>query len=171
MTRQRGFTLIEIMVVMVIVAVLAGAAAMVVGSNQQQRMLENEARKLVALITLTGDEAIYQNMAIGMRIDQQGYEFRGLDEATVSWMTLTEDFLKKRQFPSWVEVEFSGIGEEIEIKQQEEDEATFYPQILFFPSGESTPFELALRHVAEQEINYRIRSDGINGVILQKPGE
>ena len=171
MHKEFGFTLIEIMIVMVIVALLAGAAAMVVGSNQQQRMLENEARRLAALMSLTQDEAVFQNIEIGLRIDEEGYTFRGLEEASLSWTTLPQDFLKNRQFPTWVEAEFSGHVEEIEVKKPEEDEADFFPQILFFSSGESTPFELTLRHEADQQIRYNILSDGLNGVILEEPDE
>jgi general secretion pathway protein H len=169
--RQQGFTLIEIMIVMVIVAMLAGAATLVIGNNQQRRQLENEARKLVAIMGLTQDEAIYQNIEIGLRIDPEGYSFRGLDEASLSWIALPQDFLKNREFPSWVKLDLSGVDSEIEIKKPDEERAGFYPQIIFFSSGESTPFQLTLQHEADKQLQYTIQSDGLNGIGLKAPGD
>lgn len=164
---NRGFTLIEIMVVMVIIALLAGATTLVIGDNQQRRMLENEARRLVAIIGLTQDEAIFQNVEIGLRLEEEGYSFRGLDEASLSWIDLPQDFLKAREFPDWIELDLKGVSKEIELKKPDEDKASFYPQIMFFSTGESTPFEVTLRHKTDRDIKFTLITDGLNGVKLE----
>ena len=168
---QQGFTLFEIMVVMVIVALLAGAASIVVSGNQESRMLENEARKLVALMDLTQEEANFQNIEIVKRLEPEGYAFLGIDEASLKWITFRQDFLQPVNFPDWMELDFGGISREFELKKQEQQKADFYPQILFFSSGESTAFKLVLRHRANSDLEYTVQSDGLNGILLVEPDD
>lgn len=169
---SRGFTLIEIMVVMVIVAVLAGTVSLVIGDNQQRHELENEARRLVALLDLTQDEAVFQNIEIGLQLDQQGYSFRALDEAKLSWISLPQDFLKNRTFPDWMTIDLQDSGNVIQPGDNEGEAVAdaFSPQVLFFSSGESTPFLITLGYTGGDNFQYLIRSDGLNGVTLEEPG-
>jgi len=168
----RGFTLIEIMVVMVIVAILAGTVSLVVGDNQQRHELENEARRLAALLDLTQHEAVFQNIEIGFQLDQQGYAFRVLDEAKLSWASLPQDFLKNRNFPDWMIVDLNDRVYELQLGENEDEAAAdnFAPQVLFFSSGESTPFLITLSYTGADDFQYLIRSDGLNGVVLEEPG-
>lgn len=166
---QRGFTLFEVMIVMVIVALLAGAAAMVVGGHQEGRQLENEVRKLMARMSLAQEEAIFQNREIGLQLEPEGYDFRELDEARLQWSTLSQDYMQPVKFPDWVYQEIDGTPGEWEITGAEQKTVGFYPQILFFSSGESTPFKLILKHRAKTELTYIIQSDGLNGITLLEP--
>ena len=54
---NRGFTLLELAVVILIIGVLATFAMLSVGNRVQEDRLENEARRMKALVQLAGEEA------------------------------------------------------------------------------------------------------------------
>src|SRR5690606_4366171 len=61
----RGFTLLELLVVLVIVAVMAGL--LVFGAQDSPaRQLQREARALAALINTAADEAVSRSIEIGL---------------------------------------------------------------------------------------------------------
>ena len=94
---QKGFTLIEIMVVIVIVAVLMGAVTLSFPPVGDKLLKEN-AERFSALISLAQDESILQSAEIALEFDDKGYGFyRNVDN---SWADLSEPPFKKRQLPA-----------------------------------------------------------------------
>lgn len=61
MQASRGFTLIELMVVMVIISVLIGLAVLSTGFASTSRELDSEAERLAGLIGVLTDEAVLDN--------------------------------------------------------------------------------------------------------------
>jgi len=170
-THQKGFTLIEIMVVMVIIGVMAAMAAVVVSGNKERRQLENEARKLLAILQLAQEESVFQNIEIGVKIDSEGYEFKALDETNMTWVDLSQDFLKKRRFPEWLDIEFKGEKKEIKLPSENTDSKSFRPQLLFLSSGEGTPVTLILKIKQLPKIQYKLESDGLSAIRLVEPSD
>lgn len=71
---QRGFTLLELLVVLVIVGITLGAVALNVNPGQRQ-LLANEAQRVALLMQLARDEAIVRNQAIAFESDNSSYRF------------------------------------------------------------------------------------------------
>ncbi len=170
--RHKGFTLIEILVVMVIIGVVAGMAALVVSGNKERRQLENETRKLLAILQLTQEESVFQNVEIGVRIDSDGYEFRALNEEDMVWAEMPQDYFRKRAFPEWLDVEFKGQNTEFKLKQTKSSaKPAFLPQLLFLSSGENTPFTVVLKAKQSPDIKFSLESDGLNAIKLVEPSD
>ena len=72
--RQRGFTLLELLVVMVIAGIMLGVVSFNALPNSRQR-LENDAKRLALLFQLARDEAILRNLPVAFDVDQFGYHF------------------------------------------------------------------------------------------------
>lgn len=95
--RQRGFTLLEILVVVVIAGITLGLVSLNVMPSDR-KVLETEAQRLSLLMQLARDEAIVRNQPIALELTQTGYRFLVRDNDT--WQLLTRDEeLRERSFP------------------------------------------------------------------------
>ena len=74
MRASRGFTLIELMVVMVIISVLIGLAVLSTGFASTSRELDSEAERLAGLIGVLTDEAVLDNREYGLRLERDAYQ-------------------------------------------------------------------------------------------------
>lgn len=93
---QRGFTLLELLVVLVIAGILLGAVALNAMPGNGQ-LVQDDAQRIALLLQAARDEAIVRNRAIAFEIDEQRYRF--LIRQNDNWQTLTQDALsREREF-------------------------------------------------------------------------
>jgi general secretion pathway protein H len=94
--RTRGFTLVEIMVVMVIIGITLGMASLNAMPNPQQD-LQKEAQRLTLLLQLARDEAIVRNRPVTFEATPERYHFLVRNETR--WDLITgDDLLREREF-------------------------------------------------------------------------
>jgi general secretion pathway protein H len=72
--RSRGFTLLELLVVLVILGVAAGVVSLSVAPSEQ-RLAEREAQRLAVLFRLAQDEARTRGRPVAWVADTAGYRF------------------------------------------------------------------------------------------------
>lgn len=70
---QTGFTLLELLLVVVIVSVIASLAVLSVG-DRRTKQLHNQAQKLEALLNWLADEAVFQQQPLGLKLTEAGYQ-------------------------------------------------------------------------------------------------
>jgi general secretion pathway protein H len=144
LARSRGFTLLEVLVVVIIIGVVISFA--VLSINSDDKTLEEEARRLQALIGLAGQEAILQSKELALQFDEDGYEFLAFDGE--KWQPVTDDqILRPRKLPDTVAVDYEPEGQKLTLKGMDEEAKP--PRIYFLSSGEMTPFRLTLRRRGE----------------------
>lgn len=94
---QRGFTLLELLVVLVIVGIMLGFVTLNAMPSQRQA-LQNEAQRIALLLQLARDEAIVRNRPIAFEVDQYRYRFWIRDENN-TWQPIEkDDMLREREF-------------------------------------------------------------------------
>ena len=97
---SRGFTLLELLVVIVIMGIAAGVVTLSVAPSAD-RLLNDEGKRMVALFRLAQEEARAQGRPIAWEADIQGYRFLTEDKVRDG----ADDPLRPRAWP----VEVSGI--------------------------------------------------------------
>ena len=155
---QDGFTLLEVLVVVVITAVLVAALTLSVGATSE-RQLANASERFQALLGHACSQAELSGREIGAVIGADGYTFLRLDGD--GWRALADDGeLRARRWPTGMRVELSHEGRPVALAtalatapaQQQS------PQLVCFSSGEATPFTLVLA-LGEVPMRYRLKGD------------
>jgi general secretion pathway protein H len=99
--RLRGFTLIEILVVVVIIAVIIVGAIVSLGVTGKDSQLERERDRLSALMAYVHERGGMLTLEYGIRCGQHGYRFVYFDNVTNQWMPETvDDTLRPRRMPA-----------------------------------------------------------------------
>lgn len=164
-TPSRGFTLLEVLVVVIIIGVVISFA--VLSINSDDKTLEEDAQRLEALIKLTGQEAVLQSTELALQFDEGGYEFLAYDGK--KWQPITDDeILRPRKLPDNVAVDYEPEGQKVTLKGMDDEAKP--PRIYFFSSGEMTPFRLSLHRRGELD-GYVLTGSARGKTELRGPGD
>ncbi|MEO8308203.1 MAG: type II secretion system minor pseudopilin GspH [Pseudomonadota bacterium] len=144
-----GFTLIEILVVVLIIGVMVAGAVLSLRVTGDDRELDHERDRLLALADYLRDQAALQNREYGIRFYVGGYEFLAYEPRSSLWESLTGDpQMRPRQLPAGIDVKLDVEGRTIVLPSTRTGGAgndQRVPQIMLFSSGEMSQFELTLR--------------------------
>ena len=163
----RGFTLIEILVVIVIVGILMAVAFLSFGILGDDDNMDREARRLSSLIQLVTDEATTQGRDFGVEFMTAGYRFVEHDPLLDQWFEVTgDDYLPQRNLEEGLEFELTleerrillhTEAQETAREEEEEYEPSLFnrlenrdltddylPHVLILSSGDVTPFDLRI---------------------------
>lgn len=167
-TAQGGFTLIEIMVVLIIVGLLAALAVFSLGDSSRQRELENEVRELYLLMQTASEQAVVNNLEMGLQFLDDGYQFVAYRDDTGSWFASGERLFRARELPAWLTVTQYIENDSPKLASAKDD---LLPDIVFFSSGETTPFEIEFTIDGDSDYMHVIASDGVSPIEWRKPGD
>jgi general secretion pathway protein H len=135
MRLNRGFTLIEIAVVMLVIVIVLGIVSVNLEPDRDS-IVRDEANRLALLLQTAQQESILQGKVIGVVIERQGYFFMVLDDKGEFKPLSQDDVLYPRPLPSDIaitSVEIDGAPEE-----------TDKPRLILLPTGELTVFTVIL---------------------------
>jgi general secretion pathway protein H len=148
--RVVGFTLIELIVVIVIIGIVVAGALLSLGSTGRDSQLEQERDRLAALIEYVRERAALQTVEYGLRCEQGGFRFVMYDTRKAQWLEdPLDESLRARTLPAGLEITLSVEDRPIVLpapkassKGQAPQDLT--PQIMLFSSGDLTSFKLTL---------------------------
>lgn len=162
LSRQGGFTLLEVMLVALLMGLTAAAVTLTSGSSGPEKELNRLGQQFMAATELVLNETVLSGQFIGIVIEDHKYEFVYFKDD--KWQAIEQDrLLALRELPDYVTLELTLDGLPLVQEDELEDESWFDepfveaetelskteekrpdPHILLFPSGELTAFELRI---------------------------
>ena len=166
---QRGFTLIEIMVVTVIIGILATLVSLSIGNRALDDRMEVEARRLVQVLQLAQEEAEIKGVILGLRFTEEQVQLLALDEERKWSQYAAAGPLRSRALPQPFTVELFIEGRAVPPASALEDGADSdnEPQVLLLSSGEVTAFGLNLRAPGHQPY-FRLDADALGQFVMTR---
>ena len=139
-----GFTLIEILVVVLIIGVISAGVLLSVSLAGRDSDLEKESDRLLALFTYAREQAELQTREYGILFQDDGYEFLAYDTRRAAWRSVFEDeALAPRKLPD-------GLGFRLTVEARPvvltrpNDSKDKTPQVMIFSNGDLTSFAATL---------------------------
>ena len=163
----RGFTLIEIMVVVLIIGVMSAGLLLSVSLTGRDRELEKESDRLLALINYAREQAELQTREYGVIFQDDNYEFVAYDMHRQVWRSLFEDdALVLRRLPYGLNVKLKIETRPVVLKKPENAKDKT-PQVMIFSSGDLTQFEVTLER--EEGVRSVTIAEDDKGNVIEKP--
>jgi len=99
--RESGFTLIEILVVVVIMAVVISLAVLSMNVTGRDTQVDQEGQRIEGLIEMLHERALIEGRDFGMRLEPTAYEFDTYDSLHGLWVPLNqEQEFRRRSLPA-----------------------------------------------------------------------
>lgn len=134
-----GFTLVELLVVVVIVGILATAVMLTVGAADSGRLALDRARQVEDLVALNCEQAVLDNATRALHLDARGYHFLHQTHSG-AWQKPTERVFRTRELDPQLQWALTVEARPVVL----DNEFDLTPHVICFASGELTPFVLRL---------------------------
>ncbi|MDO8902369.1 MAG: GspH/FimT family pseudopilin [Phenylobacterium sp.] len=138
---EAGFTLVELMVVLVILGLMGAAVVMTAPDGRGE--LRREAENLAGRLVRAREESLLTNRAVEVRLDNEGYGFRVLRRG--QWEPLEAAPFEDHPWPAGVQARLHG--------------APGRDAVRFDPTGSAEPATVTLSR-AEQKMSVSVDETG-----------
>jgi general secretion pathway protein H len=123
-----GFTLLEILVVIVVVGVIISVTTISVGVLGRDREMQDQAERIWAVLNQTKEECELQGFDVGLRVGTNSYDFLRFDPRQQLWLPIVDDdLLTTRTLPPGLRLRLWLEGREVVLKEQLESEPSDAP--------------------------------------------
>jgi general secretion pathway protein H len=161
-----GFTLLEVLVVVVIIGIITTMAVVSVRVLGGDHEMDQEARRLQAVLMQARDDAMLEGRDVGLRLDEQGYDFLRYDSRSETWLLEAEDpLLRERRLPEGLRASLLIEQRDVKLKSRGSGSADqpLLPQVVVMASGDLLPFDVLLQRDGTEE--RRIVTGRVDGSI------
>lgn len=179
MRRVRAFTLLEVMVVLAIIGGLLAMVSLTGSSRQAEDETRRFAQQLITLFTAYQQEAVFQNLDLGLAFHEQRFQLLSLQDirsqeitsnktreeldalAKNPWQAYTGTLKQELAVPEPIELTLTVDGSEVDLYQALPD-AGPKPVLVFLSANEYSHFKLELNHDRDTSFAFSVAGDGFN---------
>ena len=166
--KTAGFTLIEMMLVMVLIGLMVTAVSINPFNNQPEKELEQASARFAGIFNIAAEYGLLNNIELGLIVEKDGYQFLGYDGT--SWRPIPEqDIFQSKTLPEGIELtlelddlpieneqvlleESSLFAQDDEDFRGQEKEKVIIPQVFLLSGGDFTSFKLRFAFSEEFEL-------------------
>jgi general secretion pathway protein H len=179
--KQRGFTLIEVMVVIVLIGLMASLVQFNFSGNNPEDKLKHESARFAAIFEVAAEYGMLNNIELGLVVKKDNYQFLAYDGT--QWTEIPEqDWQANVTLPEEIELSIELDDLPIEepllfdadtFKEKNEDDFTLLskeerekkiiPQVYILSGGDLSPFSVTFRLAEElayiegaEDLAYRV---------------
>ena len=188
-SEQRGFSLLELLLVLVIVGLIVSLAGVGVGSGSRAYKVDAAVRHFADVAEYALDEAQLSGIDMGLLVEEdsgeQGphYRYQWLWQMASGWepAPFDADAYGPQTLPSGIELllevergnALQSVDEDDEAQGEgrEDGRKRLKPQVMFFSSGETTPALMTWLDADTGDILWEVEWDLLGRVELRRHGE
>jgi general secretion pathway protein H len=149
--RPAGFTLVEMLVVVVIIGMVAVGIILSLGNTGRDSAMEQERDRLVGLMAYVRERAELQTVEYGLHCDLHSYRFVLHNSRTNQWQEdILDDQLRARSLPAGLRFSLVIEGRPIVLEDPSQKDIEhklndLTPQVMLFSDGDLNSFEVTLQ--------------------------
>jgi len=181
---QSGFTLLEIMLVIVVMGMISVAVVMTLPSNLiAGDSVRWQAQRFSSILQFAEDEALISGNELGIEFTNNSYQFAVYDHQTKKWLAVNDiEMQDKIVLPETINIEYNlsnSAWEELSSDKSDrfiddqdrgatgaEEPQSLNPQVYVMSSGEVSPFSLIFSNADSDSATSSITvAVGMNGMI------
>ncbi len=165
--RARGFTLMEILVVLAIIGIVTAGVLLSLNLTGRDPQLKTAGRRLLALMHYTRDQAELQTRSYGIVFQPRTYQFVVYSVRRNIWRAVSEDgALRKRKLPAGLSFQVTVDARRIVLRAHKHP-TSLIPQVMIYSDGELSSFKITIvRESAGRGVTIEQNQDG---KIIEKP--
>lgn len=183
-TRQLGFTLLEVMVVLAIMGLMLGIATLSTGGNDRKQEAQQEAFRFIAQLDAYRNEAVFQNIDLGLAMNGQSTQLlvfvdinnqsqmsgKKVEELSAlkdnPWVAYQGSLNSTYELPEYLSMTLEIEGKEIDLNELIDNDAGVKPAILFLSSDEYTSFNVVIRSLYDESFSIFVKGDGFSRFMM-----
>ena len=167
--RGAGFTLIEILVVVVIMAVMTTIAVLSIGVLGKDRGLDDEGDRFTDVVAAATEQAGLEGRDYGIWFGPDRYEVMAYVARRQRWETVPEDRLYEiHELPVGLMPKLEIEGRPVMLAPQKPD-ALQVPQVLIYAGGDSSSYRLQLVRDGS-DLSFVVESHADGTLTVTRPG-